>query len=284
VTTTQFDRFIGIDWSGNKETWQKGLKVAIAEGGTAAPKIVIGPGPKGIWSRIEMAKWICDVARSARALIGIDFAFGFPSFDKTVVLDWAYVEVICASAPNFYGGHFFRLAGAQHSRFVNSPWLPRVDYSAHCLRATDIAAKQVRGARPQSIFNAVGPAQVGPSSISGMRMLKWIKQNHSEILSIWPFDEIDSKRSVIVEVFPRFFPLSRKLSPKLSQHETLNLALAAFDSESAYKPPASEDEGDAILTAAALRSLSTDRTLFDLPTEHVRREGWIFGVPSRGVT
>jgi hypothetical protein len=275
-----FDRFIGIDWSGNKEIWQKGLKVAIATVGTAAPEIMAGPGPKGLWSGEGAAKWICDMARGTRALIGIDFAFGFPN---SVALDWAYVEALCASAPNFYGGHFFRLAGAQHSRFVNSPWLPQVDYSAHYLRATDIAAKQVKGATPQSIFNAVGPAQVGPSSISGMRMLKWIEQHHSENISIWPFDEIADERSVIVEVFPRFFPLSRKLSPKLSQHETLNLALAAFDSEPASNPPASEDEGDAILTAAALRSLSMDRTLFNLPSGCDRREGWIFGVPFGGV-
>jgi hypothetical protein len=283
VTGAEFRQFIGIDWSGNKESWQKGLKVAVATAGKTAPKTVAGPGPKGLWSREEVGKWICDTARRTRVLIGIDFAFGFPAFDKTIALDWAYVEALCASEPNFYGGQFFRLAGAQHSRFVNSPWLPRIDYSAHYLRATDIAAKQIKGATPQSIFNAIGPAQVGPSSISGMRMLRWVKQHHSKILSIWSFDEIDDERSIIVEVFPRFFPLSRRLSPKLSQHENLNLALAAFDSASASKPPASEDEGDAILAAAALRSLSMDRTLFNLPSGYDRQEGWIFGVPFGGV-
>jgi hypothetical protein len=278
-----FDSFIGIDWSGNKERWQKGLKVAVALPGTSAPRLEQGRGPGGLWSRTELAKWLCDYVQGTRALIGIDFAFAFPTvaeLPKEVVLDWEYAESICASEENFYGGPFFQLANAAHSSLVNSPWhAAGVQYSARRLRLTDLAAKQVKGATPQTIFNARGPAQVGPSSISGMRMLRHLKRNHSEVFSIWPFDDIDDGRSVIVEIFPRYFALSRGQSPKMESLTLLNAALSKFESEPVDVPPNSEDEGDALLSAAALRSLSKDHEILCMPASFERRQGWIFGVP-----
>jgi len=117
-----------------------------------------------------------------------------------------------------------------------------------------------------------------------MRALLHLKENCSDSLVIWPFDEVDNRRSVIVEVFPRYFPLLYKLSPKMSDLEALNDALAAFDSERAIVPPASEDEGDALITAAALRSISKKDGFFELPGASVRNQGWIFGVPVGGAT
>ena len=68
---------------------------------------------------------------------------------------------------------------------------------------TEIVAKETIGARPQSVFNAVGAAQVGPSSISGMRALRWLQQNCGDRISIWPFGEVRRTGPVIVEIFPR---------------------------------------------------------------------------------
>jgi hypothetical protein len=281
-----FDCFVGIDWSGNKERWQKGLKVAVALPGSSPPQLEPGRGPGGLWSRTEFAKWLCDYVKGRRALVGIDFAFAFPAvaeLPKEIVLNWDYAETVCALEENFYGGPFFRLTNAAHSSFVNSPWRPAgVHYSARRLRATDLAAKKIKGATPQTIFNARGPAQVGPSSISGMRMLSHLKRNHPDVFSIWPFDDVDDERSVIVEIFPRYFALSRGQSPKLENFALLNAALSKFESEPAVIPPNSEDEGDAILSAAALRNLSKQCEVFCMPCSYERREGWIFGVPFGG--
>jgi len=283
----RFDCFVGIDWSGDKKIWQKGLKVAVATPGKKAPEIQVGPGLRGRWSRTEVTKWIASFVRAQRALIGIDFAFGFPSVEKLLegtILDWHYVENLCADDENYYGGKFFRVAGAPHSVLINSPWLPRVHYSAHHLRITELEAKRIKGATPQCIFNAVGGAQVGPSSISGMRCLLHLRKEHSRTISIWPFDEIDDAKSVIVEMFPRYFALSRSIDPNLADHAILNYALERFGSDPVVTAPASEDEGDAILSAAALRALSDDNSLFNLPDLSIRNEGWIFGVPTGGVS
>jgi hypothetical protein len=280
--TPGFDCFIGIDWSGDNKPWQKGLKVAIAYPGRAAPRLEPCPAQhRGRWSRAEVMNWIEDWFQDRRALIGFDFAFGFPpsALAGNVVLDWEYVERMCAPYPNFYGGAFFRPPACAHSHLVNSPWLPKHSYSADHLRMTEIVAKETVGARPQSVFNAVGPAQVGPSSISGMRALRSLQQNCGDRISIWPFGEVRRAGPVIVEIFPRYFPLSRGESARLAGYDELNAALAAFDSDGMVQGPESEDEGDALLSAAALRALSTRQSLFRLPDLSIRSQGWIFGVP-----
>lgn len=275
-----FGRFVGIDWSGAKGRWQKGLQVAVASSGTSCPRLERGPGPKDKWSRTDVVTWISHEIESQRTLIGLDFAFGFPSIEGLgSVLDWAYVDKLCAMCDNFYGGRFFRVSGAAHSEFVNSPWLPKQRYSAHYLRETDRAAKRLKGATPQSVFNAIGAAQVGPSSTSGMRVLLHLRKNCKDKVVVWPFDPLQPVRSVIVEVFPRYFPLSKNLSPKMAHHDSLNAALGAFGSDPVDDPPQSEDEGDALICAAALRALSSNETSFRIPHQIASREGWIFGVP-----
>jgi hypothetical protein len=281
--TERFDCFVGIDWSGDKNAWQKGLKIAVADPGRDAPRLVDCQDRKSGWSRTEAMRWIEDNFQDKRALIGLDFAFGFPpiALAASVTLDWDYVEEICEPCPNFYGGSFFRPPARPHSHLVNSPWLPRHSYSADLLRMTDIVAMETVGARPQSIFNAVGPAQVGPSSISGMRALRSLQRNCGDRIAIWPFSKMSRAGSIIVEIFPRYFPLSKRKNAKLADHDRLNAALAAFDSDEVRLAPKSEDEGDALLSAAALRSLSPQESLFRLPDQSIRSQGWIFGVPVR---
>jgi hypothetical protein len=279
-----FDCFVGIDWSGNKRAWQKGLQIALASPGSSAPVLV--SGPNGRWSRTEAWRWIGKLIQQRRALIGLDFAFGIPSvheFVDGVSLNWEYVELLCARDDNLYGGRFFRDENSARTCLVLSPWLRGGQCRVRPLRKTEVAAKKTPGATPQSIFIAIGKAQVGLSSISGMRMLRLIKQEHSQHVSIWPFDEVDDARSVIVEIFPRYFPCSKGLSPNLSNHQLLNKALSAFGSATVKKSPASEDEGDALLSAAALRFLSKSGALFQISDPVARQEGWIFGVPFGGV-
>lgn len=278
----EFDCFVGIDWSGARGRWQKGIKAAVAYAGSKAPLLESNPRNSKKWSRKDVADWIVDLVGRKRALIGLDFAFGFPPIDQKIcrqVLDWQYVANFCEGDQNFYGGRFFRANNAPHSCFVNSRWHSGRHYSARHLRTTERVAAQVPGATPQSVFNAVGPAQVGPSSVSGMRVLLKLHILYRDKVVIWPFDELDGSRSVIVEIFPRYFSRLRRVNPRLSNHANLNAALEAFESEAIKDAPASEDEGDALLAAAALRSLSKNQDLLKMPREEFRKEGWIYGVP-----
>jgi hypothetical protein len=132
------------------------------------------------------------------------------------------------------------------------------------------------------VFVAIGAAQVGMSSTSGIRVLRYFKGKLGRIVSIWPFDEIEDKRSVIVEIFPRYFACLKGLSANMSDCRLLNEALLAYESEPVKKAPDSEDEGDALLSAAALRCLSKSGMLFRALDPAARQEGWIFGVPFEG--
>jgi len=58
------------------------------------------------------------------------------------------------------------------------------------------------------------------------------------------------------------------------------LRLKAFNSAPVLWDPKSEDEGDAVLSAAALRFLSNQKGAFSMPQQCHMTEGWIFGVRS----
>lgn len=271
-----FDRFIGIDWSGDKNAYQKGIKVAQARPGRQAPVLVAGPGRSERWSRTEVMRFILESCAHERCLVGLDFAFGFPANHGP--FDWAYVEAHCAADGNFYGGRFFHEPAEAHADFINSSTHKGARYRANAHRVTELRAALTKGATPQTVFNAIGAAQVGPSSISGMRMLRMLTTQGAQSLSVWPFAPVSMDRSVVVEIFPRLFPLLHRLPSAMKVHANLNRALAAFESDPVTEAPRSEDEGDALISSAALRQLSAVAGSFVLPQEPPAGEGWIFGV------
>lgn len=274
-----FERFIGIDWSGDRRRFVHAVKVAQALPGRSAPTLLAGDGPDGRWSRtgvLDLIRHSCD---GQRCLIGLDFSFGFPA--GFGAFDWEYAEACCAGDDNFYGGRFFATPQPAHANFVNSARHKGPRYSAKALRLTELRAAAIKHATPQSVFNAVGAAQVGPSSIAGMRMLRALKSGPvAERVAVWPFEPAVYGKSVVVEIFPRLFPLLHGLSPAMKHAANLDAALAAFGSEAALCAPASEDEGDALVSAVALRALAGAQGCFDLPAGLPAGEGWIFGVPA----
>jgi hypothetical protein len=103
------------------------------------------------------------------------------------------------------------------------------------------------------MFNGVGPASVGVGSLAGMRMLHHLKQRRDLRVAVWPFDAMENADLVVVEIFPRLYARTTTMKPRASL---------------------TEDEYDALISADALRLLSTSPTAW----EHEGNEGWIFGV------
>ncbi|MEA3038341.1 MAG: hypothetical protein QOE79_854, partial [Sphingomonadales bacterium] len=99
-----FTRFAAIDWSGAKGRRHKGIAVALAEAGEAAPKLV---RPGHVWSRTEVLEWLLKTAPEAPTLYGFDFSFVPPIVERGEYLPgqpgvptsardfWAYVERHC---------------------------------------------------------------------------------------------------------------------------------------------------------------------------------------------
>ncbi len=282
-----FRYYVAIDWSGADGRYQQGLKVAVTESGRRSVSLVVGDGPRGRWSREEAVDFILDLTGRAECLIGLDFAFDFPAdvaplFGRSPAGRWAKVDAICANAVNFYGGPFYRTPSADHAPFINAPSIRGSRYSAQRWRRTERAARRANPrATPSTMLNFVGAAQVGPSSISGMRALAVLSRVQPRHFSIWPFEPIGPADSAVVEIFPRWFALAAGPVTDVKRPEVLRAALAAFDASAAVQDPLSEDEADAVLSAAALRWIAERHGFPDIPPEADARkgEGWIVGVP-----
>jgi hypothetical protein len=133
-----------------------------------------------------------------------------------------------------------------------------------------------------SRLNLVGAAQVGKSSLTGMRLLH---RAQSEI-PVWPFDPDPGYGSLIVEIYTSLAALAagkRKGQTKIFSAEELDSRLTAF-SCGPHEPFAAkynDHATDALLTAAWLRHAHASHALWQpdgLTPNIARTEGWTFGV------
>ena len=285
----QFEAFAAIDWSGQAVARPAGLAVALAPAGVAAPDLIT---PEGGWSRADVAAWIADFARHrTRVLIGLDLSPAFPFVDQGAYFPgwagsphhgpalWSLVEEVTAHDPHLasssfvthqdIGRHFRRqgdcgdLFGAGRGR----------------LRACELVQRQM-GLSPYSCFNLVGAAQVGKSSLTGMRVLHRLRGQ----VPVWPFDPVPDEGPLIVEIYTTIAARAAGMRAGLSKIRAagpLDAALAALGS-AAHRPLVrySDHATDALLTAAWLRRAAPDPrywTPAGLTPQIARTEGWTFG-------
>lgn len=286
-----FASFVAIDWSGAKGSCHKGIAVASCEPGKAAPELV---HPGHVWSRTEVLDWLLDEL-PADSLVGMDLspflpfvdhgAF-FPGWDESPADAhglWELVERIAADDPHLAATsfvdhdeakHYFRRHGGRTGKFFNfgsekNGRLRRVE-------------KQQKGhdLSPYSCMNLVGAAQVGKSSLTGMRVLRRLAGR----IPIWPFDPLPSRGSVIVEIYTslaaRVAEVPRGRS-KIRHADALDTALDKLGSGK-HTPLVrySDHATDAIMTSAWLRGAASNPALWNPEglEEVARTEGWTFGV------
>jgi hypothetical protein len=292
--TGRFAQFLAVDWSGAKGPRQKGIAVALAKADGGPPALLAPPDPRG-WARAEVLALIG--AMKLPMLVGLDLGISLPFHDAGAFFPgwdasppdarqlWALIDAVCADDPNLEAGGFlahpeaaryFRHgAGAQGDRFL----LPGAATREGRFRIAEAAQRQ-QGVRPVSNFNLVGAAQVGKSSLTGMRMLHRLGGR----VPVWPVDPLPAEGSVVTEIYTS---MAARLggvtgaATKLRSYEGLNDALDALGS-----PPVSgtgaigDHASDALLTAAWLRRVHGTRDLWHpegLTPAVARTEGWTFG-------
>ena len=137
------------------------------------------------------------------------------------------------------------------------------------------------GCKPYSNFNLVGAAQVGKSSLSGMRVLHRLAGR----LPVWPIDPLPPAGSVVVEIYTTIAALEAGRMASKSKMRTcaeLNAALASLDCPAVSGTgPLDDHSADALLTAAWLRAAAGRHELWQpaaMTAEIARTEGWTFGV------
>ncbi len=288
-----FDKFIGVDWSGAEGPYVKKLKVAVCMPGKAAPRLV-QPTRSQIWRRDDLVDWITRETKSQRVLVGIDFAFAYPYCDKSdyfpgslkspdsALTLWQTIEASCHVDNNFYGGRFYKDVSGPFSQYLCYQTYKGLRFDNHRLRETEKACELI-GTRPACTFKCVGPDQVGSGSAAGMRVLDLIAKKYGKTIYIWPFDDLTERKSVFVEIFPRlFFILAGRDPQRWRDYSTVNAVLMYFNSEPLSSDIAigSEDDVDAIVSAAALRNLSLNTDVWlsgKINKRILQYEGWIFG-------
>ncbi|WP_174296730.1 hypothetical protein [Sphingomonas bacterium] len=283
-----FERFVAIDWSGAVGERQRGIALAECRPGLSAP--VLTTPVAGVWSRADICDWLMELAvAGSRTLVGLDLspslpfedagAF-FPGWDRSP-LDakalWAEVERLSADDPHLAA-----------SGVVDHPELRdhfrrrgRAAFAGRGrLRRCEQRQRLRRGLSPSSCFNLVGAAQVGKSSLTGMRVLHALGGR----VPTWPFDPVPGDGPVIVEIYTAIAALDAGRPAgraKMRDAVTLDAALAAIGSEpSGLAGPLDDHATDAILSAAWLRTRADDAALWtpDGLDAVAATEGWTFGV------
>lgn len=291
----QFGHFAAIDWSGAVGERHRGIAVALCGPGREAPQLV---RPAHRWSRSEVLDWLLE-GLPGDAVVGLDLGLSLAFADRGAFFPgwaespgdaralWTLVERICAdnshlSATSFVdhseaARHFRRHGGREGVHFgANDQRGGRGRF-----RVTEIEQERM-GCKPTSNFNLVGAAQVGKSSLTGMRVLHRLAGR----VPVWPIDPLPACGPVVVEIYTALAaiaagrPASRA---KLRTYAELNAALSAIGSNPVPGTgPIDDHRSDAILTAAWLRTAAARPELWApaaMTDEIARTEGWTFGVP-----
>ena len=291
IAPERFSRFAAVDWSGARGSSHKGIAVAVCDAGDGAPMLVAPPGRA--WSRTAIRQWLLDQA-GTDLLVGLDLSPAFAFLDEGAYFPgwadspedaralWAMVDSLARDDADFGADGVLGDSELRRHFRQQRDCGDLFPGGAGRMRACEVGQRAM-GLSPTSCFNLVGAAQVGKSSLTGMRVLHAVQDR----LAIWPFDAVPAGGALIVEIYTTIAARAagmRKGLSKMRDAASLDTALVALGSQT-HAPLARYDDHatDAILTAAWLRANAT-RADYWTPeglTPHIARtEGWTFGVPA----
>jgi hypothetical protein len=299
--TGTFERFIGIDWSGAAKA--SGQQVYVAEAHRHSTGITVQcvvrardrSAVQGFLRGRELERapswgdWPAPAPldNRARRVVGLDFAFGFPTSFEHPGLEngWTWRDLTrWAAGLDGAGTQSVRRSISEDPALARQFRLTAGEGPAKRWRATDVRVTP----RPESVFHLIGPSQVGIGSLTGIAMLHRVRR--AEGLAVWPFDserKLRSARVVVVEVFPRMWLEPRlhknELPDRVRQVELWEHAGVAFHTKAELAAASSGDALDATAAAIGLaRSCYTLPSPSVLPEDARRREGWIVGAQVPG--
>ena len=296
IEQARFAHFLAVDWSGAVGERHKSIALALADADGGPPVLVRRPGG---WSRAEVLALLRDELPD-NTLVGLDLGIALPFADAGAYFPgwvesppdaptlWAMIDRLCAADPHYSAPsmvdhpeasrHFRRHGGREGDRFHLAANLHRRGR----FRLTELAQAERLGCKPYSNFNLVGAAQVGKSSLTGMRLLYHLRG----VLPVWPVDPLPETGSVITEIYTTIAAMAGGRSAgrsKMRDFAQLNAALAVIGSPPVLDEGAIDDHSaDALVTAAWLREVSSREQLWQpegLTPEIAQTEGWTFGVP-----
>lgn len=290
MTVRSFRHFTVIDWSGQAVARPKGLAVAHAVAGRSAPALL---SREGGWSReLILAEIERHAAARSDLLIGVDLSPGLPFMDRGAYFPdwpdspadakalWRAVDELSAADPHLSASGF--LAHAPVHPYFRHPSGEGAAFTGGRGRLRVCEEEQrAMGLSPSSCFNLIGAAQVGKSSLTGMRVLHRLAGR----VPVWPFDPVPEHGPVLVEIYTTIAARDAvvpKGRSKMRDQASLESALSELGSNLPAALSRYDDHAtDALLTAAWLRRAALLPELWSparLTPEIARTEGWTFGV------
>lgn len=293
-----FQHYACFDWSGQAVARPKGLALATVAGADDARPMLLRP--QGGWSRAAALDWLIAHADAhSDMLIGIDLSPGFPFIDHGSYFPgwtespgdaralWALVDRICAADDHLGAAGFVRHDQARryfrHGKGDTGDRFGAAGIGR--LRAVEQHQRQTAQANSASCFNLVGAAQVGKSSLTGMRLLNRLAGR----IPIWPFDPVPATGPVIVEIYTSIAARAAGLGKARSKVRDADGLRAALAQLGALPPAALQSHDDhstdALITAAWLRDCARTKAVWGalwqpdgLNRTIACTEGWTFGV------
>ena len=289
-----FAQFVAIDWSGAKGARHKSIAVAVADAAGGPPVLV--ERERG-WTRGEVLEILRD-GLPRDSLVGLDLGIALPFADEGAFFPgwdasppdarslWALIDRICVADDNLEAGSFvdhpvasryFRRHGGREGEHFASGALTG---GRGRFRVTEVEQAR-QGCKPYSNFNLVGAAQVGKSSLTGMRVLHAL----DGALPVWPVDPLPSAGSVVVEIYTAMAAIAAgrtASTSKIRSREELDNALHLLGSPGLGGVGVIDDHSaDALITAAWLRANGSRPELWapkGMTGQIACTEGWTFGV------
>jgi hypothetical protein len=265
----RFQRFAAIDWSGAKGKKHKGIAIAVASAGDAAPRLI---RPDHVWSRAEVLDWMLGHAAQAPTLYGFDFSYAPPIAERGAYFPgetappaearalWAYVDALCQGDEDLGAASFMEQHHRRHFYFGAADGA-KADFLHH--RVCEHAFNATGGGKASTLYDAVGAAQVAKASYAGMRLLHRLAGR----IPVWPIDALPEGGSLVVEIYTRVFIRLAGLSGrKVRSRADLNLALAGLGSRAARLPKEPNDhQTDVLIAAAGLRAIAAQERYWNPP-------------------
>jgi len=190
-------RFIAVDWSGDRTSSGQRKKIWIADWHSGRVSLQSG------MNRQKTTEYLAEAAGESKHLVvGLDFAFSFPA--------WFVNERASRDAEEFW-----RVVKSEGETWLSEPhphfWgkskgscCPPGHHQLDGLgfRVTERALLRNRGKglQPKSAFKIGGAGSVGTGSVRGIPYLLDLKRAG---FSVWPFDS--PLLPLAVEIYPRLF-------------------------------------------------------------------------------
>lgn len=286
-----FSHFACVDWSGARSERPTGIAVAMI--GPDGPPSLLSPQPR--WSRPDILAWLLRLAETGQdILIGFDLSMSLPFVDQGAYFPewqhspanakslWNMVDRLCSDDPHLSVPSFLDHPEARrHFRHSRDHVGDLFGTGVGRLREVERYQRETKQVNSASCFNLVGAAQVGKSSLTGMRLLHQLRG----AIPVWPFDPVPDRGPVIIEIYTTVAALAAGLPKgrsKVRDRGGLEDALAELDTALPAPLRHYDDHStDALITAAWMKRTAPAQALWTPPAmtaEIAQKEGWTFGV------